>query len=244
MAHHTEYNHLIALICAAEDAPLFSPEAWQAYLGSETETARAFCAQLKREWQPVYIPSALCQTVMGQAQAHLAGISLPWRNLWAHMLRVTGNTLMLAESAEITAEEAFLLGILHDVGKLDELQHGAAHELVGALIAEQWLSRYESELSAQIIERLIAAIAKRGAQADPFVKVLHDADKLDKIGATGILRRLSSYLGKQNPAVALRIVMDDVARFPQLHYPASMKLAKLKRDFTAVFLARAMAPVR
>lgn len=242
MAHHTEYDHLIALIGAAEDAPLFTPEAWQAYLGAETETVRTFCAQLRREWQPVYVPSPLCQGIMANAQAHLAESGLHWRNLWAHTLRVTGNALMLAEAAEITAEQAFLLGILHDVGKLDEFQYGAAHERIGALMAEQWLSRYESELSAQVIERLVAAVAKRGAPSDPFVKVLHDADKLDKIGATGILRRLSSYLGKQNPAAALRIVMDDVARFPQMHYPASIKLAKLKRDFTAVFLARAMAP--
>jgi HD superfamily phosphodiesterase len=236
MSYRIEYERLIGLISAAADAPLFSLEAWQAYLGAETETVRLFSAQLAYEWQPLHVPSALCQTVMAQAQAHLAASGFAWRNLWAHILRVTGNALLLAESAEISAEQAFLLGILHDVGKLDELQQGTSHELIGAQMAQQWLA---SELPAEIIERLAAAIAKRGAHDDPFVQVLHDADKLDKIGATGILRRLSSYIGEQNPAAALRIVLHELAHFPKMHFAESARLAERKRNFVAAFLARA-----
>jgi len=235
MSYRVEYERLIALIGAAADAPLFSLEAWQAYLGAETETVRLFSAQLAYEWQPWHVPSALCQIVMAQAQAHLAASGLSWRNLWAHILRVTGNALLLAESAEISAEQAFLLGILHDVGKLDELQQGTSHELIGAQLTQQWLA---SELPAEIIERLAAAIAKRGAQHDPFVQVLHDADKLDKIGATGILRRLSSHIGEQNPSAALRVVLHELAHFPEMHFAESARLAERKRNFVAAFLAR------
>ncbi|MCS6872025.1 MAG: HD domain-containing protein [Anaerolineae bacterium] len=244
MSYYIEYDRLIALISAAEDAPLFSPEAWRAYLGAETETVRTFSAQLAREWQPLHVPSALCQTVMAQAQAHLIASGLRWRNLWAHVLRVTGNALMLARAAEISTEQAFLLGILHDVGKLDEIQHGVPHESVSALMAQQWLQQHDTQLSVQVIERLVAAIAKRGAPSDPLVKVLHDADKLDKIGATGILRRLSSYLGRQNPMAALHVVLDELARFPQMHYLDAARLAESKRNFTAVFLTRALALAR
>jgi HD superfamily phosphodiesterase len=236
MSYRIEYERLIGLISAAADAPLFSLEAWQAYLGAETETVRLFSAQLAYEWQPLHVPSALCQTVMAQAQAHLAASGFAWRNLWTHILRVTGNALLLAESAEISAEQAFLLGILHDVGKLDELRQGTSHELIGAQMAQQWLA---SQLPTDIVERLAAAIAKRGAQHDPFVQVLHDTDKLDKIGATGILRRLSSYIGEQNPAAALRIVLHELAHFPKMHFAESARLAERKRNFVAAFLARA-----
>jgi HD superfamily phosphodiesterase len=239
MSHCVEYERLIALISAAADASLFSLEAWQAYLGAETETVRLFSAQLAYEWQPLRVPSALCQTVMAQAQAHLAAGGLSWRNLWSHVLRVTGNALLLAGSAEISPEHAFLLGILHDVGKLDELRQGTPHEFIGARLARQWLT---SELPAAIIERLAAAIAKRGAQCDPFVQVLHDADKLDKIGATGLLRRLSSHVGEQNPAAALRIVLHELAHFPKMHFTESARLAERKRDFTTAFLARMTLP--
>ena len=235
MSYRIEYERLIGLISAAADAPLFSLEAWQAYLGAETETVRLFSAQLAYEWQPLHVPSALCQTVMAQAQAHLAASGFAWRNLWAHILRVTGNALLLAESAEISAEQAFLLGILHDVGKLDELRQGTSHELIGAQMAQQWLA---SQLPTDIVERLAAAIAKRGAQRDPFVQVLHDADKLDKIGATGILRRLSSYIGEQNPAAALRVVLNELAHFPKMHFAESARLAERKWNFVAAFLAR------
>ncbi len=243
MRSHIEYARLVALIAAAEDAPLFDAQAWRAYLGSETETVRAFGAQLAQEWQLFYVPSPVCQTIMAQAQAHLKASGLAWRNVWSHILRVTGNALMLAGAAGLSPEEAFLLGILHDVGKLDELQHGTAHERVGALMAQQWLRRYASELPLSLIERLANAIAKRGAASDPLARVLHDADKLDKIGATGILRRLSSYYGKRNPTGALRIVMEDVADFPPMHFAPSAQLAERKRNFTLVFLARATAPI-
>lgn len=240
MSYRVEYERLIALISAAADAPLFSLEAWQAYLGAETETVRLFSAQLAREWQPLHVPNALCQKVMAQTQTHLATSGLAWHNLWAHILRVTGNALLLARSAEISAEQAFLLGILHDVGKLDELKQGVSHELIGALMAQQWL---EAELPAQTVERLAAAIAKRGAQDDPFVQVLHDADKLDKIGATGILRRLSSHVGEQNPSAALRLVLHELAHFPRMHFADSAQLAERKRNFVAAFLVRAASLV-
>ncbi|MFQ3536969.1 MAG: HD domain-containing protein [Aggregatilineales bacterium] len=243
MRYSIEYARLIALIGAAENAPLFSAQAWQAYLGTETETVRTFCAQLVQEWQPLHVPSPSCQMVMAQAQAHLMASGLAWRNLWAHILRVTGNALMLAEVASISSEEAFLLGVLHDVGKLDELQHGTAHTLIGALMAQQWLQQYASHMSPERVERIVSAIGKRGCSSDRFVKVLHDADKLDKIGASGLLRRLSSHLGSRNPAAALHIVVDDLAHFPPMHLTSAAQLAEKKRNFTLVFLTRATALV-
>lgn len=241
LPQHTEHTDLVAQLTAAEGAPLFSVSDWQDYLGIERAAARNFSAQLQQEWQPFSVPSALCQTVLDRVQMHLSHSGLTWQNLWAHILRVIGNALRLADEAAISEEQAFLLAALHDVGKLDEVKTGASHALIGALAVRQLLYRHADKLPLNVIERLADAIAKKGAQRDPFRRLLHDADKLDKIGATGILRRLSSAVGKQNPSAALRYVATDLADFPPMHYAAARQLADLKRGFTEQFLGQVAA---
>ncbi len=240
----TQHTELITQLTAAESAPLFSAAAWCDYLGAENTTNRAFCAQLQQEWQPFSVPSAVCQTVLDRVQMHLSRSGLAWQNVWAHSLRVIGNALRLADEAEISEEQAFLLAALHDVGKLDEVKTGASHALIGALATRQLLYHHTDTLPLNVIERLADAIAKKGAQRDPFRWLLHDADKLDKIGATGILRRLSSAVGKQRPSAALRYVASDLADFPPMYYAAAQQLADLKRGFTEQFLGQAAALLR
>lgn len=234
----TEYTDLIAQLTAAEGAPLFSAADWCDYLGTQSAALRAFSAQLQQEWQPFSVPNAVCQSVLDRVQIHLTHSGLAWQNLWAHVLRVIGNALRLADEAQISAQEAFLLAALHDVGKLDEVKTGASHELIGALAVRQLLYRHADKLPLNVIERMAESVAKKGAQRDPFRRLLHDADKLDKIGATGILRRLSSPVGKQNPSAALRYVATDLADFPPMHYAAAQQLANLKRGFTEQFLGQ------
>ena len=71
--------------------------------------------------------------------------------------------------------------------------------------------------------------------------ILHDADKLDKIGAAGVLRRISTgtYPGWLPPA--LWRVGDDWDRFPSMHFDLSIALAQSKGDFLAWFLPLADA---
>ncbi|MBO9309530.1 MAG: hypothetical protein J7551_07075 [Chloroflexi bacterium] len=120
------------------------------------------------------------------------------------------------------------------------MSYRAEHERliaqIGAQLGQQCLA---PESPAEIVERLAAAIAKCGAQCDPFVQVPHDADKLDKIGATGILRFLYSHTGEQNPSSALRIVLHELAHVPKMDFAESARLAERKRDFVAAFLAHA-----
>ncbi len=242
LTQQTEHTYLIAQMTNAESALLFSAADWCDYLGTQRAANRAFGAQLQQEWQPFSVPSALCQTVLDRVQLHLMGSGLAWQNLWAHTLRVIGNALRLADEATISDEQAFLLATLHDIGKLDEVKTGASHALIGALAARQLLYRHAPKFASNVIERIADAIAKKSLQRDPFRRLLHDADKLDKIGATGILRRLSSDAGKHSPAAALRYVADDLADFPSMYHAAAQQLADLKRGFTKQFLGQ-VAPL-
>lgn len=224
---------LLDSLSAGADQPLYSADDWLPRLGDRL-FAQAFAAQLGREWRPATPPDALCQQIADEVRAYLAAAHFGWPHLWAHTLRVTGYALELAGEAQIDQTHAFLLGVLHDVGKLDELQTGVAHELTGGLLARKWLL---DRLPAQIVERIASTISKRNkGNSDPFIDLLHDSDKLDKVGATGIARRLSTDFGAQHIRMALRIVAADVSSFPEMHFPTSKALADSKLEFSKTFL--------
>src|SRR5262249_50920562 len=148
---------------------------------------------------------------------------------WAHILRVSGWALALAPEARIEPTHAFLLGIFHDLGKLDEINGGEPHEETGAKLARQHL---KGHIAPDVVEQIACAIEKKAADADPYGLLLHDSDKLDKTGATGIARRLSTNIGTRNVPAALKRVQQEAERFPAMSFPTSRRLRKLKLDFT------------
>ena len=224
---------LLERIAANADQPLVTVESWAAQLGSEPEV-QLFVAQLQQEWLPFWIPNELCHEMMDYARHHL-GWYQGWIPLWAHILRVTATVLTLAPEADVEREHAFMLGLFHDIGKLDEMNGGASHESSGAQIARQRLTgRYDSS-AVDLISRVIG---KKASPSHPYARLLHDADKLDKIGATGVLRRLTTDYGVLNPLAALRRVHMDVESFPPMHFPTSRQMGESKQHFTREFLAR------
>jgi HD superfamily phosphodiesterase len=152
---------------------------------------------------------------------------------------VTGTALALAPEAGIELAHAFLLGMFHDVGKLDELHNGGSHEQIGADIARAQL---RTHFSHQIVTLLTNVIAKKASSLNPYTRLVHDADKLDKIGAAGIARRLSTSSGTQFAALALSRVEEDLDNFPEMHFPTSQRMAESKRSFTEMFLALFIRP--
>jgi hypothetical protein len=79
-------------------------------------------------------------------------------------------------------------------------------------------------------------IAKQIGPSNPYAQLLYDADKLDKIGATGIARRLSTDYGVLHAGMALRRVADELSRFPAMHFPTSERLSESKATFSKAFL--------
>jgi HD superfamily phosphodiesterase len=93
-----------------------------------------------------------------------------------------------------------------------------------------------------VVTLLTNVIAKQASPLNPYARLIHDADKLDKIGATGIARRLSTSSGTEFAALALRRVEDDLLNFPDMRFPTSHRLAESKKAFTAAFLALFVRP--
>jgi putative nucleotidyltransferase with HDIG domain len=227
----TDLPELLAGLAAGADQKLFTVNDWAARL-NDSELARQFIDQMRQEWLPMTVPDGLCQEMMDSTRTYLSWY-LGWPHLWAHTLRVTGTALTLAPEAGIDPAHAFMLGIFHDIGKLDEMSGGEEHEEVGAQILHEKLtghySRHEIILMANVV-------AKKASPANPYVQLLQDADKLDKIGATGIARRLSTRWGAEHIRFALGRVKDDADSLPDMHFPTSHRLVKSKLDYTEEFL--------
>src|SRR5262249_24696977 len=224
---------LLAKLASGADQELFTVGSWADRLRT-APGSEAFTAQMGREWYQVKVPDPFCQEMMDYARAYLAG-SPWWPHIWAHILRVTGWALALAPEAGIEADRAFLLGIFHDLGKLDEFKSGEPHEERGATLARQQLKNH---FAADVVEHLACVIEKSADDADLCARLLHDADKLDKIGATGIARRLSTNFGMRNVPAALKRVQQEAERCPAMSFPTSRRLRKLKLDFTDEFLKK------
>ena len=223
-------SRLLTVLAVGANQPFFTAEEWAVRL-QETPEAQAFSVQLQREWYPVTVPDALCQQMMDFAHDYLMP-NEGWPHIWAHILRVTGAALALAPEAGVALNHAFMLGIFHDLGKLDEIISGQAHELVGADLLRATLNDH---YPAQEIAHMANAIAKKASPRNPYMQLLFDADKLDKIGATGIARRVSISTGADHFVVTLLRVKQDAVNFPEMHFPASRQLADIKLDFTRQF---------
>jgi putative nucleotidyltransferase with HDIG domain len=183
---------------------------------------------MREEWLPLTVPDEICQQMMDYVRAYL-GWHLGWAHLWAHTLRVTGTALSLAEEAGIEPEFAFLLGMFHDIGKLDEIVHREDHEAIGARLLRKKLTGIYSR---SVVAMLSTVVAKTASPANPFRNLIHDADKLDKIGATGIARRVSTAWGAEHITLAMRRVRREADDFPAMHFPTSRRLAESKLAYT------------
>ncbi len=193
-----------------------------------------FIDQLKSEWLNAPPPDAICEQVMAKARARLSSWHRGWPHSWGHTLRVTGLTVAMAEAEGIDPALAFVAGMCHDVAKLDEFRTGEPHEQAGAQFAADVLKGY---LSAEQIASIQAAILKEGKE--PLRNILADADHLDKLGAAGIIRRVSHSTHQTALPTALWRVMDDAWLFPAMHTGLSDSLFRSKRSFQVWFLPEA-----
>ncbi len=241
MNEHDDRTAMIRLLdglLAGQTRRLESVGDWAGRLAGDDPSllAQQFVAQLDDEWFDALPPDDFCEQIAQQVRARIAAGHSGWPHLWAHILRVTGIAQALADEAQIDPALAYLVGMCHDVAKLDELRTGEPHEETGAAFARRVL---RGHLTPSEIESIQAAILK---EADDLLgDILHDADKLDKIGAVGIVRRVSAGTRRSWLPEALWRVEDDGARFPGMYFDLSDDLATGKLDFQGWFLPRAEA---
>lgn len=106
-----------------------------------------------------------------------------------HVLRVwrLAERIGLLEGADMEILQAAVL--LHDVGRSEEARTGRSHAEISAEWARHLLAGHPPE-KVEAVARAILQHRFRGEAAPDTVeaRVLHDADKLDAIGAIGIAR--------------------------------------------------------
>lgn len=109
-----------------------------------------------------------------------------------HVERVAALARLIAEKESYSPEEAEVAGLLHDIGRTvqeEEKGHGPA----GVPLASELLDKHTTfDLSAK--KRILDAVRDHSefkAEAR-LTQILQDADKLDGLGAIGIMRAYTS----------------------------------------------------
>jgi len=233
----SDYTPLLRALAVGAGTSVLSAAEWGKRLRPIPEGDR-FSAELRSEWLPAVPPSAACEQIAEKVREHLAEWHSGWPNLWAHLLRVAGYTLRLAPTVQIAPDHAYALALLHDIGKLDEMRDGTPHETRAESMTPALL---DGAFPDAVVRQIAAAVGKNSKSGDPLVRLLHDADKLDKIGASGIVRRVSLVVTVENAREALYRIDDDLARFPSMKIEEAETMAGRKRYFTKTFLAKALS---
>ncbi len=110
---------------------------------------------------------------------------------WEHIQRVYTLALHIAERE---GADHFIVGmaaLLHDLGRTVPSQHDAHHADQSVTLAHELLTRYEvpRETQEAIIHAIVAHSFSKGLQPETLeAYVVRDADRLDGLGAIGILR--------------------------------------------------------
>ncbi len=113
---------------------------------------------------------------------------------WEHVERVYKLSLMLADHERANRVIVGLAALYHDLGRtvpLEEANHLVHHADLSVSLARDMLAHYqlaESEREA-ILHAIIAHSFSRGVEPQTLeARIVRDADRLDGIGAIGIIR--------------------------------------------------------
>ena len=159
-------------------------------------------------------------------------------NDYAHVVRVFKNAIMIAQSEKgVDVEVLKTAALLHDISyatQVTEKKHGEAS-------AEQALSmlsrKHYSKDQIDMIQEAIR-VHDYWYQTDPDapieVKILRDADKLDALGHTGILRTIAyATVCAKNPIQALK---DNLKLIDSFETTKGKEMAKPRMQVLQEFL--------
>lgn len=139
-------------------------------------------------------------------------------NDYAHVVRVFKNAIMIAQTEKgVDVEVLKTAALLHDISygtEVENKKHGeASAEQALSMLSRQYYSKEQIEKIQEAI-RVHDYWYQQGTDAPIEVKILRDADKLDALGHTGILRTIAyaSMYGK-NPIQTLKNNLNLVESF-------------------------------
>ncbi len=203
------------LAAAGRDPPL-DLDGWEDALAGRGRSAvrRWFLIALRAEWLPLDPPTALAAAMTDHVYEVLRVQPGPWAALWGHIQRVAGCARWLADQRRADAEAAYLAALFHDASKLEERATGLPHEELGAAFAARALAGELPSGDVRLIREAIAIHPDRPPLSWTVACILHDADKLDKVGAAGLLRRASQSEDGEEACAAAWRVLDEGLDFP------------------------------
>lgn len=168
-----------------------------------------------------------------------------------HTLRVASLAKKIAESENYDADEAIAAGLLHDIGRTDDIAE-ELHAEAGLNVAREALNSC-TDFSDDAVERILDAIAQHSniASFGKLANILQDADKLDGLGAIGISRAyVSKYqihdyhqdlltkdfnVGRKVNSIVAQIRMQ-MEWFGMMYTESAKKMAKRRFDYMKGFL--------
>ena len=127
--------------------------------------------------------------IYGEVQQRFAKFNDPAHG-WEHVRRVYDLALRIADEEEADRLIVGTAALLHDIGRLIR-RKGTPHALLSVEESREILKRYP--LTAEQVEAILHAIAahsfSQGIEpGTQEARVVRDADRLDGLGAIGILR--------------------------------------------------------
>lgn len=145
------------------------------------------------------IVEALPSRLVERAKAYFAGQD-PAHD-WYHNLRVMAlcERIGREEGADMTVLR--LAALLHDIGRAEERRTGECHAEISARECEPLLreENYDDQLIAAVKKAILThRFRKNNPPTTLEEKILFDADKIDSIGAIGVVRAFaySGYIGQ------------------------------------------------
>ncbi|HLX58458.1 MAG TPA: HD domain-containing protein [Ktedonobacteraceae bacterium] len=109
---------------------------------------------------------------------------------WEHIRRVYELAMYIAKQENADAFITGMAALLHDVGRLAH-EEGQHHADLSASEASKLLGRYQAPSAAQeaIVHAIVTHSFSRGIEPRTLeARIVRDADRLDSLGAIGILR--------------------------------------------------------
>ena len=148
-----------------------------------------------------------------------------------HVLRVVALATRLAQAEGADLEIVQTAGLLHDVARGREGDPSEDHALLGAEMARSLLAGQPHEKVDAVAHAIAAHRFRTGPEPQTLeARVLHDADKLDAIGAIGVARAFAygGHKGQRLWAEVRPDYREDTAN-PEEHTPVHEYAIKLSR---------------
>ncbi len=130
-----------------------------------------------------------------------------------HTLRVASLARYIAQEEGYDPDEAEAAGLLHDMGRLEQDEE-EGHDQAGVARSDHLLKEH-AEFLEDARERILSAIREHSRKytTDKLANILQDADKLDGLGAVGLMR---AYVSKSHLVdYPEGVIAEQGSRFPQ-----------------------------